>query len=327
MTYVSAIYEYNLSIRPDYDRDIARKKASAIFYKFDHQHAAALRTVNFVTGMKGADGNYIDPTFPQPNMILAASHDACEDKSTCKTGKMHSSTLFFKQEDGVEVPVYLRPECPGCLICDGLDEDCSGESSIKADPNGNWYERMILTMELSFYNEDEMATKLMCLKKRLYEVDNESCLSSRDGEGHLTGTCCGSEEGHRVLVSYKSVDPRWLNRLTNEVNLDFWRAMEDRAWYTNIGIIQWNEDKDKWVFSGKTSLYSSYYDKLQDWKANEAEKKANDSTYVEVKMPKYMRRVTTWELPEIFDEDFFVAYDGTTDLCKANGCIFRINEL
>ena len=331
MTYVSAIYEYNLSVRPDYDRDVAKKKASAIFYKFDIQHAVAMRTVNFVTSMVKADGSRVDPTFPQPNTIFAASYDDCEDKSLCKTDKMHTSTLFFRQDDGTAVPVYLRPECAGCKICDGLDEDCDGDSSIWADEDGNAYERVLLTLEQSLYNEDEMASKLLCLNKKLHEDDIESCSSDsyRDGEGNLTGTCCGTDEGHRVLVSYKSVDPRWLNRLTNSVNLDFWRAMEDRAWYTNLGIIQWDEDKDRWIFNGKTSLYASYYDRLQEWNAQEAEKVANDSsgTYVEEKMPKYLRRITSWELPEFFDEDFFVAYDGVTDLCKRNGCIFRINEM
>ena len=44
-TYMSAIYGYNLSIRPDYDRDVAHKKAAAVVYKFIYQHNAAKKIV------------------------------------------------------------------------------------------------------------------------------------------------------------------------------------------------------------------------------------------------------------------------------------------
>lgn len=37
-TFLSAIYGYNLSVRPDYDRDVPRKKAMAVIYKFFYQH-------------------------------------------------------------------------------------------------------------------------------------------------------------------------------------------------------------------------------------------------------------------------------------------------
>lgn len=37
-TFMSAIYGYNLSVRPDLDRDIPHKKAMAVIYKFLYQH-------------------------------------------------------------------------------------------------------------------------------------------------------------------------------------------------------------------------------------------------------------------------------------------------
>ena len=327
MTYVSAIYEFNLSVRPDYDRDVARKKAMAIFYKFDIQHSKVVDSIRFASSRKNADESRIDPAFPQPNTIFAASYEKCEATPRCKNGKFHDTTLFFRQ-DGVDIPIYLRPECDGCHVCQGADEHCDGASSIDYGPNGEYYQKIMLTLESSLYDGKEMASKLLCLKKRLHEDDNDTCTSPKDASGNFIGTCCGTENGRRILVSYKSIDPRWLNRVTNGINMDFWRAIEKRPWYTNLGVVQWNNATHKWIFKGKTSLYSAYYENLEEWNAKEAEKVLADSSYTAEDMPRYLKRITTWELPDnVFDEDFFVALDGVTDLCKANGCIFRINEM
>lgn len=331
MTYVSAIYEYNLSVRPEYDRDVALKKASAIFYKFDVQHSKALASVRFISGRKNADDEFVDPTVPQPNTIFAASKVKCEDNVMCKSRNAHDSTLFFDDTQGNDIPIFLKPECEDCHICEGLLEDvdpdeCQGASSIEVGDNGSYYQRLMLSLDQKLYDETEMASRLMCLTGKLYDDDAETCISETDGEGNLTGTCCGSSDGTRVLVSYKSVDPRWLNRLTNGISIDFWRAMEDRPYYTNLGIIQWDDAKDRWIFRGKTSLYAAYYNVLQEWNEKEEEKLNNDSSYVIENFPKYMTRITEWELPEIFTEDFFVSSNGT-ELCKNTGCIFRINEM
>ena len=341
MTYVSAIYEYNLSVRPDYDRDIARKKASAIFYKFDIQHAKVLSTISFVRSrVDPGDNQVVDPSFPQPNMVFAGSQAECTANTMCNNKKYHDTTLFFKQGTNY-IPVYLRPECPLCVFCDGKTNRCMvdndgdgilespGPSSEDCDYiNGSWYQKIMLTNEESLYDETEMASKLLCLDNKLYE-DPHDCESTKDEYGNLIDSCCnGTDAGraYKVLVSYKRVDPRWLNRITNGIAMDFWRAIESRPFYTNIGIVQWDEDKDKWIFRGKTSLFAAYHEKYDAWKAEEEQKMLEDSTYVEKAVPKYIKHVTEWELPSnVFDEDFFVDLRGN-DMCKENGCIFRLNE-
>jgi hypothetical protein len=339
MTYVSAIYEYNLSVRPDYDRDIARKKASAIFYKFDIQHAKVLRSISFVRSRLRDDGiSFIDPTFPQPDTVFAGSYARCEGDLICKNEKYHETTLFF-EHNGYDIPIYLRPECDNCAFCDGktnncmLDTDGDGKGDLSPPSseghgdNGEWYQKIMLTNEQALYDETEMASKVLCLKNKLYENTNESCVSDKDDDGNLENTCCYEEDVYRVLVSYKRVDPRWLNRITNGIAMDFWRAIENRPFYTNLGIVQWDEGKDKWIFQGKTSHLASYYDKYVEWKAQEEQRKLEEgSSFVEKGIPRYISNVTTWELPDtVFDEDFFVDLNGN-EMCKENGCIFRINE-
>ena len=212
MTYVAAIYEYNLSVRQDYDRDIMRKKASAVFYKFDIQHTRALNAIGYVTGLKRTDNDLpVDSTFPQPNMIFAASYDKCQGIQDCKDKNYHSTTLFFKSGDDY-VPIYLRPECEDCFPCDGTDEDCSiksedgtvirGDSSRKYDDDGGWYQRIFMTLEQSFYYEDEMVSKLLCLSNNLYDeyegLPINDCESPKDPEGRLTGSCC-TQDGIKKL--------------------------------------------------------------------------------------------------------------------------------
>lgn len=324
MTYVSAIYEYNLSVRPDYDRDVARKKANAIFYKFNNQHVVVKDTLGFATGkLKNDETDKVDPTFPQPNTVFGASKDWCEEDNKCKNDKLHATTLFYKDAEGNKIPFYLRPKGKFSVI-DG--EVQLEDESVDVDDNGNWYQKLMLLESQSLYDGSEMASKLLCINKQLHEADIVSCTSELTPEGHLSGTCCGGEEGRRILVSYKKIDPRWLNRLYNKINLDFIRALEPYQYYNNLGIIQWDEDKDRWIFTGKTSMYASYYNALQEWKEIQAEKTSSDSMYVEEEFPRFMKKVSTWELPEIFDVDFFVnIYD--EEICKDIGCIFRINEL
>ena len=340
MTYVAAIYEYNLSVRQDYDRDVMRKKATAVFYKFDIQHTRALNAIGFVTGLKKkSDGvTPVDSTFPQPNMIFANSYDKCQGISACKNNNYHSTTLFFKSGDDY-VPIFLRPECEDCLPCDGTREDCSiqsedgtvirGASSIDYGDDGSYYQRILMTPEQSFYGEDEMASKLLCLSNNLYDeyegLEIKDCESPKDDEGRLMGSCCSEDGIKKALVSYKTVDPRWLNRISNGISMDFWRAIENRRFYTNLGIIQWDEKQKRWVFRGKTGLYAAYYQDDKKWKEQEAEIMENDPNHIEKRLPRYMRYKTTWVLPEYFGEDFFKSMDGQ-EMCKKNGCIFRLNE-
>lgn len=320
MTYVSAIYEYNLSVRPDYDRDVARKKANAIFYKFNNQHVAARRMiVSAYDKVEDGSDTLIDPSFPQNQTIFAASKDVCNLDSKCKNDKLEKFTLFFKDvSSGEYVPFYMFEKTNRGML-DEINE--YGES-------GNWYNISIMQSSQSLYGYEEMATKIVCITDYLYADDVELCVNEAgkhvDDQGHLQGTCC--KEGKRYIVSYKSVDPRWLNRVNNGIAIDFWRAIEDIKYSSNLGIIQWDDAKDEWVFHGKTSMVAAYYELKKAWDEKELEKELENSSYEAKDLPRFMTYVTTWALPKnIFGEEFFKSFNNI-ELCKNTGCIFRINE-
>ena len=325
MTYVSAIYEYNLSARPDYDRDIMRKKAMAVFNKFNHHHSFVKKAITSVTFADRADGSFVDPTFPQPGTVLGASKERCQNSTAngayCKSNDLDKYTLFFEDGEGYEIPVFLIST---------ENESMEDSNEEFDDENGSWYYFSIMQLNNSLYYDDEAASKVVCFEegKALQDEGVSMCSNQADKHidagGNLVGSCC--KDGRRVIVSYKSIDPRWLNRVTNGVNMDFWRAMMDVTYSSNLGIIQWNNSKNKWIFRGKTSIYASYYKVLQAWNEQENQKAAEDSSYIPKGMPRYMTRTTTWELPEIFTQDFFKNLNGQ-DLCRRHGCLFRINEM
>lgn len=64
-TFMASIYGYNLSARPDYDRDIAKKKAASIIFKFGYQFKAVrMVIVDIINGnFKAADGADIPVDF------------------------------------------------------------------------------------------------------------------------------------------------------------------------------------------------------------------------------------------------------------------------
>lgn len=325
MTYVSAIYEFNLSARPDYDRDIMRKKAMAVFNKFSHHHNFVKKAITSVTFAEKSMGVWVDPTFPQPGVIFGANKSKCQSSSVngayCKNNDLAEYTLFFQDAEGYDIPVFLISP---------TNESMYYNNKAYDEVNGTWYYFSTMQLNNSLYFDDEMASKVVCFEqgKALQDDDVASCVNQLDkhidAEGNLIGSCC--KDGRRVIVSYKAIDPRWLNRITNSVSMDFWRAMMDVSFSANLGIIQWNSSKNKWIFRGKTSIYASYYKVLQEWNEKEAEKAAADSSYAQKGMPIFMTRSTTWELPDIFTDDFFKNGQGV-DLCRRHGCLFKINEI
>lgn len=327
-TFLSSIYGYNLSARPDYDRDVARKKAQAIVYRFNFQHKAVIDSLWFIYGMRhDADGDGstepVNLTFPLPNTVFSADETACSADGNCGE-KWERLALFFKDSSGDKIPIYLRNNDKitsqgngGYVIGVASDVDDNPNASLVGFGIGRY-----------LYSGQDMASQLLCLDNKLHEDGVSSCSNDdsqyKDEDGNLTGTCCRGAVW--VLVSYKKVDPRWLNRLTNQISFDFWRALEDIDASNNIGLIFWDESEDRWMFRGKTGLYAAYKDDYEDWLAEEEQKKVDDSSYVVGSYAKYRKTRTSWLMPEIFDENLFKNINGV-EMCKDTGCIFRINEL
>ncbi len=89
-TFMSAIYGYNLSVRPEFDRDIPHKKALAVIYKFLYQHDAA-RTL-LASRLPAAD-------WQQPGDILYGEDDFILNYK-CGTGDAVAYPLRKKDREG-----------------------------------------------------------------------------------------------------------------------------------------------------------------------------------------------------------------------------------
>lgn len=283
-TFLSAIYGYNLSARPDYDRDIPRKKAMAVLYRFSRHHYYAHRLAARIDS-----DTTIAPAYVLPGDIMYARGEA---------------EMTY---DGVsDTPVHYN--------MDGYME-----------------------MGRRLYPKEEMTTKIICLDRPVWctndDHDDELCIGPDGNKGKarlcestvdpsnpslVLESCCeeAGARGERYIVSYRIIDARWTDRVSNAINIDFWRALEGRKALDNIGIITKRED-GKWEFRGKMNFKPSYERELREWETNEDTKNKV--------FPLAKRYVTNWILPNsIFDADFFKNYGGN-NMCE-DGCIFKIKD-
>ena len=92
-----------------------------------------------------------------------------------------------------------------------------------------------------FYEKDMMVSKVLCPDK---EIDEDTvqpvCTSPTTPEGAVTGSCCGVG-GAAYVISYRKLDARWLNRLTNAVSSDFMWIFATQDYRNNVGVITWSE--------------------------------------------------------------------------------------
>ncbi len=278
-TFMSAIYGYNLSIRPDYDRDIPHKKALAVAYKFTHQHRAA-KTI----ALNAADGGYKDSNgilwLLPGDLIYADKEAANEDKQA----------LIFKQgSDKQSIPVRKSAEGIGSNI---------------------------MRVGRTLFPEDVMVSQVICPSKEIDEDDVvKACTPTTDPSGGVTGTCCGNAQAY--FVSYRILDARWLNRLTNQVNSDFMWAISKRDYAENIGVVAWDSSKNAWIFTGRIKLYAVYRKDKEEY----LDGMPADTVYP---MARTMR--TQWVLPKkVFDRNFFVDSKGH-NICDS-GCLVKIEEI
>lgn len=297
-TYMSAIYGYNLSARPDYDRDIVRKKAMAVLSRFIAHHTEVTKFVS-----KISNGNYsADISFLLPGDLVYNDHT--------ETGDGKEVNLVYNQErTGTEKKVFLRK--------------ISGESESED----------IMQMGKRLYGGDEMITKIICLDRDMSCTDDNSdgyefCMGP-DGEfgevqtcqittdpsdpGQITGTCCNRD--HDVfLVSYKKVDAQWLSKITGEVGIDFTNAIKEREFYNNVGVISWKNGA--WQFRGRMKFIPSYKHAEAEWYETHA---------IDEAFPSTLKERTSWTLPTaVFDHGFFKDMNDD-DMCD-KGCIFTIKQ-
>lgn len=299
-TFVSAIYGYNLSARPDYDRDVPRKKAMGLVYKFVFH----TQTVSDLMVRMGSQYN----TLPalgfmgiQPNDLIYADFDtsdgeAKDNKGTSLAYKQGSTTRYF----------LLREK-------DNNNQDNPVFYPVAGVEVRNWLQTGRILSDGS-----EMMTKVVCLAddaKMSAEVTQ--CQSTRDAEGNLTDSCCVGTS-NRFLISYRKFDVRFVNRINLSINMDFWNAINERKYTDNIGVIQWKNNK--WLFQGRMCFSPVYEEEKRVYE----EEHKDDADPLTRYFPASMKNQTYWTLPtKIFDGNYFVDKNGH-DLCKASGCLFQI---
>jgi len=324
-TFISAIYGYNLSARPDYDRDVPRKKAMSVVYKFLFQERNAVALIGRVNrGEYAPDkvGGAYSIKWALPGDLVYADFSNSEVDEYNK-----DTTLFYAQKSGGESvePFYLRKR--------GVSTTEQGQAS-KQSLSDNYLEA-----GRRFYDGSEMVTKVICLDKAMQENGAKSCeptpmLDPTSGEllGY-TETCCNGSFNY--VVSYKKLDSRWVNRMHKGISLDFMNAIVDRDYTDNIGVIHWDEDKDCedttigggdetvkgcWVFQGKINFLPVFAKEMEEWEAAHVREDGRKEYY-----PNELRDRATWDLPvNIFPKNYFEDKNHNTSKMCEYGCLFKI---
>ena len=296
-TFMASLYGYNLSARPDYDRDVARKKAAAIIFKFTLQHNAVRKILVDIGNGEFVSNDASEIPWNLPGDVFYA------DFSSSSVQDNEDIHLFIKQEGQDEHLIYLR----------------SQNNKGDLNPDGRDY----LMFGRQVYDGEEMATKIICLDKPLNETDSKYCESTKDEDGNVTASCCNSGGNDaKYIISYKRLDARWVNRITGDVGLDFVRALNQKLYYDNIGVIRWTKPEgssDKaWVFRGKINFLPVYANDLDQW---------NEDHQNSLNYPVENRNRSEWILPDwIFTENFFTGKNGNL-ICDANRpCLFKIQN-
>ncbi len=287
-TYVSIIYGYNLSPRPEYDRDVATKKAAAVIYKFNTQHVTIKSILSRIVYNIGTVSYNVEWIYSE-------------------------DLLYNPFGEGYEYVIRLNQSKT-------VEQGAENDFYVRYDENEDISEN-ILPIGHSLSDSSEMSTKILCLDDHMHEETVDHCDNSEyeyvcnDGTTDYTcytGSCCTSSS-YTYVMSYKKVDPRWINRVTGEIGLDMWSAITSKEYSDNIGIITW--DGSNWIFRGKIAFYPIYAKEQIEYESDGV------SNY-----PINSKRRTYWKLPNyIFDSDFFQSEDG--EICQESGCIFRIQSI
>ena len=174
-TFMSAIYGYNLSVRSDYDRDIAKKKAMAVIYKFNHQHAAVVRAIKHGMNVPniidvplacpegescyneqlGVNSSHYDMSFPFPSSTFSGSYiDTSFSNKDSKRVVFYRSKYLQKYPMDVDqgyYPIFLTRNLPS----DGFS-GCGDPCWVKN------YATDSLVLGQSVFDENQMTSRLFC---------------------------------------------------------------------------------------------------------------------------------------------------------------------
>ncbi len=323
-TFISAIYGYNLSPREDYERDLIYKKALSVLYKFMWQehvvYKYALPVLNDEDGTsyERLHRNVVTKVTSGEKFYGAMESD-CDD---CQPGK----TLIMK-------PNVNIPGSQNSWMHSKWKAQLAGDiGSVNDDSDADF-----LPPGRSLYNGEEMMTKFLCLKNGDLS-DPDANIQSCDGQDHGSNSggdpsvdyCC-QPAYKKYLVSYKKIDVRFINRLSNTVAVDFYRIFTTRQAKENIGYIYW--DGTYWQFMGKIGLTDVYKDEIEAWNADDSHYHIEEdeegnviSKKLKISFPSYMKQKTRWTLNNnAFNEGYFT--DKNNNAMCGHGCLFRIREI
>ena len=316
-TFISAIYGFNLSARPDYDRDVPKKKAMAVIYKFLYQDKNAVELAMRINIEKYKDTSYALAWVLPRDRVYADFNNSKVEK-----GKNEDTTLFYEQpldSGAAPQPFYLRKQLPK-----NSDDIADGKYALSEN---------YLEVGHRLYDGTEMVTKILCLDREMYEAEATNCTPTamENTEGTVIGftdTCCN--QGRNYAISYKKLDSRWVNRIHKGISLDFMNAIVDRDYTDNIGVISWDPEitpragcgddngiKGRWVFRGKINFYPVFAEEEMEWEAEHSEE-GKKAFY-----PGELKNRATWIMPiSVFPENFFTNKDGEP-ICEL-GCLVKI---
>ena len=307
-TFVSAIYGYNLSVRPDYDRDIAMKKAKGIVYRFNFQEMLVTSFMGRIASARYADTRNLYGVWAGDTVFADTNNTNNEQTALTYAWKGN----YDESENQV---FYMRKK-------NNKGEDNTGEFAFDADD--------YLAAGRKFYDGSIMVSKVVCLNKAMYENDVATCTSAQDEDGNdmavvsdengfsYSGSCCTGNR-NRFLVTYRSIDSRWINRIHRGISLDFMRAIVSRNYTDNIGVIHWDNDKEQWIFQGKINFGPVYALDQQAYELAHVNDPPRTRYY-----PIDLRNRSIWELPKrVFDRNFFKDYKKAQNICES-GCLFKI---
>lgn len=307
-TFVSAIYGYNLSVRPDYDRDIALKKAKGIVYRFNFQEMLITSFMGRVASARYAETRGLYGVWPGDTTFADTNNTFNEDTSLVYAWK-------GDYDESTNQVFYMRKRnSKGELNDDAFSFDAED----------------YLAAGRKFYDGSIMVSKVVCLDKQMQEDDVSTCVSAQDEEGNdlavvtnddgfsFSGSCCTGNR-NRFLVTYRSIDSRWINRIHKGISLDFMRAIVSRAYTDNIGVIHWDNNKQQWIFQGKINFGPVYAKEQQVYELAHVNDPPKTRYY-----PIDLRNRSVWEMPKrVFDRNFFKDYQKSHNICES-GCLFKI---
>lgn len=217
-TFITLLYSYNLSVRPDMDRVHAETKARVVIDKFMAQHNAFK---DYLTSLETSKTSQLTVPY-SPGQNINGGNDKDILSSDCK--------IYSTGQDG-----YVQEENKNC------EEVIKGYLPLgyklkdPADPHP-------IVSEIFCFDHDN-------------DGYAKQCNISQDING---GSCCNNNNTEIFIITYQKLPNRWINKATdNMLNADMLGALSKVPGYGRI-IGYTRHDGSDIVLSGgqKTMDYS-----------------------------------------------------------------------